>query len=102
MSPLPEALLSHMRGLAESCIPAAGSEATLVPELRLRRVRKWLLSHIRTHGRCSMDSLLPALQLRVPAADASRAHAVIGRASRALCVEGRAYFDEGDLCPIPR
>ena len=84
--PLPGDLLNHMRALTESCQPAAGSTATLVLELRLRRVHKWVQSHIRAHGRCSMDALLQALLHRVQAADANCARAVLGQASRALCV----------------
>ena len=84
--PLPGDLLNHMRALTESCQPAAGSTANLVLELRLRRVHKWVQSHIRAHGRCSMDALLQALLHRVQAADANCARAVLGQASRALCV----------------
>ena len=90
-----------VRSDRESCHPAAGSAATLVPELRLRRVRKWLQSHIRAHARCSMDALLQALLHRVQAADASCACAILGQASRALCVEGRAFCQEGDLYAPP-
>ena len=100
--PLPEGLLRHLQTQAERCQPGAGSATSSVPELRLRRVRKWLYSHIRAQGRCSMDALLAALLLRTQAPDANCARAVIGQASRALCAEGRAFYADGFLCPIPR
>ncbi|CAE7248248.1 unnamed protein product, partial [Symbiodinium microadriaticum] len=88
----PRSPSTSMRALVEGCQPGAGSASSLVPELRLRRVRKWLLSHIRAHGRCSMDALIEALLIRVQVADANHVREVIGQASRTLCVEGRAFF----------
>ena len=93
--PLPGDLLNHMCALTESCHPAAGSAATLVPELRLRRVAP--ISHSYPwavqHG-CPPTGAL--------ARGAGCRRAILGQASRALCVEGRAFYQEGDLCPIPR
>ena len=97
--PLPGDLLNHVRALTESCQPAAGSTATLVPELRLRRVRKWVQSHIRAHGRCSMDALLQVLLHRVQAADANCARAVLAKPPEPCVLKASPSIKRGTCAP---
>ena len=98
-------LTHHMASLAAACVCGAGSQnARSAPSLTLRRVRKWILRHLRArhpHLGTPLDMLLSRCEaaMAVPAAT-PLLHDLVQRSVRCLCREGKAFLTmvDGTTC----
>ena len=90
-------LAQHMAGLAEECLSGAGlRNARSGSSLTLRRVRRWVLRHLRARSRQLGVPLNLLLSRCVAAMDVPEAlpliHELVQRSVQALCREGKAHL----------
>ena len=90
-------LVNHMAGLVATCACGAGSQnARSAPTLTLRRVRRWILRHLRARSRqegLPLDRLLSRCEaaMEVPAAT-PLLQELVQRSVHTLCREGKAFL----------
>ena len=96
-------LTHHMASLAATCVCGAGSRnARSTPSLTLRRVRRWILRHLRARHRhlgTPLELLLSRCEaaMEVPATTATPLlHDLVQRSVHSLCREGKAFLTMAD------
>ena len=101
VQPIAEDLRQHLRAVAAQAQPSAGSGVVRAESLPLRKVRRWLLTHLRRSNGSSMSALRARLRDLAPGVAEDWRNDVLLRAGRALCREGLAAQDGEILTPLP-